>query len=105
VSWRTAGIGASRPLPRIPAKVPSLNRQRPFSLGGGNGSSCPIADARLTKSESASWDEERAVDGGALGDFTNVPRGSPIELGGEVTGAFTAGGAKIEQDVAVAKRP
>lgn len=38
-----------------------------------------------------------------MGDFTNVPSGSPIEVGGEVTGAFAAGGAKIEQNVEVTK--
>ena len=35
--------------------------------------------------------------------FTNVPGGFPIEVGGEVIGAGAAGGAKIEQDVEVAK--
>src|ERR1700682_1293215 len=38
-----------------------------------------------------------------MGDFTNVPGGFPIEVGGEVIGAVAAGGAKIEQDVEVAK--
>jgi glc operon protein GlcG len=38
-----------------------------------------------------------------MGDFTNVPGGFPIELNGEVIGAVAAGGAKIEQDVEVAK--
>ena len=38
-----------------------------------------------------------------MGDFTNVPGGLPIEVGGEVIGAVAAGGASIEQDVAVAK--
>lgn len=38
-----------------------------------------------------------------MGDFTNVPGGFPIEIGGEVIGAVAAGGAKIEQDVEVAK--
>ena len=37
------------------------------------------------------------------GDFTNVPGGFPIEVGGEVIGAVAAGGAKIEHDVEVAK--
>jgi hypothetical protein len=37
---RTAVDGASCPLPCVPAKVASLNRQRPFSLGGRNRSSC-----------------------------------------------------------------
>jgi len=40
-----------------------------------------------------------------MGDFTNLPSGSPIEVGGEVTGAFAAGGAKIEQDTELQKRP
>jgi hypothetical protein len=34
-------FGASRPLARVPAKVPSLNPQRSLSLGGGNRSSLP----------------------------------------------------------------
>lgn len=38
-----------------------------------------------------------------MGDFTNVPGGFPIEIGGEVIGAVAAGGAKIEQDVEIAK--
>ena len=38
-----------------------------------------------------------------MGDFTNVPGGFPIVMGGEVIGAVAAGGAKIEQDVLVAK--
>jgi uncharacterized protein GlcG (DUF336 family) len=37
-----------------------------------------------------------------MGDFTNVPGGFPIEVDGEVIGAVTAGGAKNEQDVALA---
>jgi hypothetical protein len=46
------GIGASRPLRRIPAIVSFLNPQPPLSLVGGNRSSCPnpaIARARLRK--------------------------------------------------------
>jgi len=42
---RIAGMtafGASRPLPRVPAKVPWLNRERALSLGDGNRSSCPF---------------------------------------------------------------
>src|SRR4051795_658484 len=38
-----------------------------------------------------------------MGDFTNVPGGFPIVVDGEVIGAVAAGGAKIEQDVEVAK--
>jgi glc operon protein GlcG len=38
-----------------------------------------------------------------MGDFTNVPGGFPIVVEGEVIGAVAAGGAKIEQDVEVAK--
>ena len=38
-----------------------------------------------------------------MGDFTNMAGGFPIEVDGEVIGAVTAGGAKIEQDVEVAK--
>ena len=38
-----------------------------------------------------------------MGDFTNVPGGFPIEVGGEVIGAVAAGGAKIKHDVEIAK--
>jgi len=38
-----------------------------------------------------------------MGDFTNVPGGFPVTVGGQVIGAIAAGGAKIEQDVEVAK--
>src|SRR5947207_11364955 len=38
-----------------------------------------------------------------MGDFTNVPGGFPIPAAGEVIGAVAAGGAKIEEDVIVAK--
>jgi uncharacterized protein GlcG (DUF336 family) len=38
-----------------------------------------------------------------MGDFTNVPGGFPIIVDGQVIGAIAAGGATIEQDVAVAK--
>jgi glc operon protein GlcG len=38
-----------------------------------------------------------------MGDFTNVPGGFPIEVDGQIIGAVAAGGAKIEEDVAVAK--
>jgi hypothetical protein len=44
VAQRTAGIGASRPLRRIPAIVSFLNPQPALSLVGGNRSSCPIPD-------------------------------------------------------------
>jgi hypothetical protein len=45
---RTAGIGASRPLRRIPTTIVSfLNPQQALSLVGGNGSSCPKGDLRL----------------------------------------------------------
>ncbi len=37
------------------------------------------------------------------GDFTNVPGGFPITVAGEVVGAVAAGGAKIDQDVLVAR--
>jgi glc operon protein GlcG len=38
-----------------------------------------------------------------MGDFTNVPGGFPITVAGQVIGAVAAGGAKIEEDVAVAQ--
>ena len=38
-----------------------------------------------------------------MGDFTNVPGGFPIIVDGQVIGAVAAGGAKIEEDVLVAK--
>src|ERR687897_855564 len=38
-----------------------------------------------------------------MGDFTNVPGGFPIVIEGQVIGAVAAGGAKIEEDVLVAK--
>ena len=38
-----------------------------------------------------------------MGDFTNVPGGLPIAVEGQVIGAVAAGGAKIEQDVAIAQ--
>ena len=37
------------------------------------------------------------------GDFTNIAGGLPIVHGGQVVGAVGAGGAKVEQDVEVAK--
>ncbi|HUK58335.1 MAG TPA: heme-binding protein [Stellaceae bacterium] len=37
------------------------------------------------------------------GDFTNIAGGFPITVAGEVVGAVAAGGAKVEQDVEVAK--
>jgi hypothetical protein len=47
VVLRTAAIGASRLLRRIPAIVSFLNPQPTFSLVGGNRSSCPGADIPL----------------------------------------------------------
>ena len=38
-----------------------------------------------------------------MGDFTNVPGGFPITVEGEVVGAVAAGGAKIDEDVIIAK--
>jgi glc operon protein GlcG len=38
-----------------------------------------------------------------MGDFTNVPGGFPIVVAGQVIGAVAAAGAKIEDDVIVAK--
>src|SRR5262249_47817904 len=38
-----------------------------------------------------------------MGDFTNVPGGFPIAVGGEVIGAGAAGGAKIQPGVEIAK--
>ena len=37
------------------------------------------------------------------GDFTNMPGGFPIVVGGQVIGGIGAGGAKEEEDVVVAK--
>ena len=37
------------------------------------------------------------------GDFTNMPGGFPIVVGGQVIGGIGAGGAKEEEDVFVAK--
>jgi uncharacterized protein GlcG (DUF336 family) len=37
------------------------------------------------------------------GDFTNIAGGLPIAVEGQVVGAVAAGGAKVEQDVEVAK--
>ena len=37
------------------------------------------------------------------GDFTNIAGGFPITVDGQVIGAVAAGGAKIEQDVEVAR--
>ena len=42
-SMGRSGIGAPFPFPLAPAEVGYLNGHRPFSLGGGNGSKCPIA--------------------------------------------------------------
>jgi hypothetical protein len=39
----TAAIGASFPFPLATWEVGYLNGHRPFRLGGGNGSKCPIA--------------------------------------------------------------
>ena len=38
-----------------------------------------------------------------MGEFTNIEGGFPITVQGQVIGAVAAGGAKIEQDVAVAQ--
>ena len=37
------------------------------------------------------------------GEFTNVPGGLPIVVEGQVVGGVGAGGAKVEQDVEIAK--
>ena len=51
-----SGIGASRPLRRIPAIVSFLNPQPALSLVGGNRSSCPIPAVRNTvRIGSAAW--------------------------------------------------
>ena len=39
-----SGIGAPFPFPLAPAEVGYLNGHRPFSLGGGNESKCPLRD-------------------------------------------------------------
>jgi uncharacterized protein GlcG (DUF336 family) len=38
-----------------------------------------------------------------MGEFTNIEGGFPISVEGQVIGAVAAGGAKIEEDVLVAK--
>jgi hypothetical protein len=43
-TWRMSGIGASRPLPCVPAMVSFLIQQRALSVCDGNWSSCPGAD-------------------------------------------------------------
>ena len=40
---RRSEIGASFALPHLPAKVPSLNVERPLGLGGANWPSCPLS--------------------------------------------------------------
>ena len=40
VAIRVTDLGEPRRLPRVRAKVPRLNRHRPFALGRGNASSC-----------------------------------------------------------------
>jgi len=50
---RMAEIGAFRLLPHAPAKVPKLNRHRPFSLAAGSASSCPKAAPPLPSSAAA----------------------------------------------------
>ena len=42
----TTAVGASRPLPGVPAEVGLLNPQAALDLGGGDYSSCPSADLR-----------------------------------------------------------
>ena len=63
VSWRfqcrMAGSGASCPLPCVPAKVSSLNRQRPFSRCSGNGSSCLTPAVRGARRRGLNWVVER----------------------------------------------
>jgi len=38
-----------------------------------------------------------------MGEFTNIEGGLPIKVQGQVIGAVAAGGAKVEQDVIVAR--
>ena len=51
--------GASRPLPRFPARVPYLNRKRALSLGRGKVSSCPIPDPHHPRARSIELVESR----------------------------------------------
>src|SRR5215467_12938509 len=44
VVWRAAPYGASFRFPLATWEVGYLNGHRPFRLGGGNGSKCPIPD-------------------------------------------------------------
>jgi hypothetical protein len=46
-----SAFGASFALPHVPAKVPSLNAERPLSPGGANWSSCPTPDPRSTRNK------------------------------------------------------
>ena len=71
---------------------------------------CLFWTASPVRAQSGAKNGEWRTYGGDLGStlnlgasFTNVPGGFPIEVGGEVIGAVAAGGAKIEQDVEVAK--
>ena len=48
---RTVWIGASRPLRRIPTIVSFLNPQPALSLVGGNRSSCPLTDLRISRAD------------------------------------------------------
>src|SRR5271166_340719 len=60
-------IGASRPLPRVPAKVASPNPKRLLRLDGGNWSSCPKAALRGSAIERPPW-------GGDLDFFASARR-------------------------------
>src|ERR1700730_11301455 len=78
-----------------------MDGARHFSIRTTQRKAMPAASQRLPTGYAA---EENALSMSVrMGDFTNVPGGFPIEIGGEVIGAVAAGGAKIEQDGEVAK--
>jgi hypothetical protein len=82
-SWM-AGIGASRPLRRIPATVSFLNPQPALSLVGGNRSSCPILAVRNTGRDRLSW-VESGCGAVAVGWACLFP---PLSSGGALVACF-----------------
>jgi len=72
-----AAFGASRLFPCASAKVPQLNRHRPFSLRGGNRSSCLNAVIASSLSAGLSDPKATSINSGSFSavitDPTNVP--------------------------------